>query len=145
GDSKLNEDVVVPLQRQVDFYRFIEKLEVQSGLSAPTFGHAADGNFHVNIMYHRENTSEARRAKKAVFQLMKKVVALGGTITGEHGIGLTKSPFLALARNKAEIKAMRAVKTALDPNGILNPGKIFDLFEVWKHQPVKIRLPWDHH
>jgi glycolate oxidase len=145
GDSKLNEDVVIPLRRQVDFYRFIEKLQVQSGLSSPTFGHAADGNFHVNIMYSRGNASEAKRAKRAVFQLMEKVVALGGTITGEHGIGLVKTPFLHLARNKAEIKAMKAIKMALDPKGILNPGKIFSRFEVWKHKPVKVRLPWDHH
>jgi glycolate oxidase len=75
---------------------------------------------------------------------MRKVVALGGTITGEHGIGLAKSPFLRFDRSSAEIGAMLAIKKALDPRGIMNPGKIFEPFEVWKHRPVKIQLPWDH-
>ena len=75
---------------------------------------------------------------------MEKVVALGGTITGEHGIGLAKTPFLGIARNRAEIAAMRGIKKALDPNGILNPGKIFDRFQVWNHRPIEVKLPWDH-
>jgi glycolate oxidase len=144
GNTKLNEDVVVPLDRQVEFYQFLEDLQRDSGLVAPTFGHAADGNFHVNIMYDREDRKQARQARKAVRCLMEKVVALGGTITGEHGIGLAKTPFLGIARNRAEIAAMRGIKKALDPNGILNPGKIFDRFEVWNHRPVQVKLPWDH-
>ena len=75
---------------------------------------------------------------------MEKVVALGGAITGEHGIGLAKTPFLRLQHTKAEIDTMKAIKHALDPNNILNPGKIFDPYEVWKKEPVKVHLPWDH-
>ncbi|MGH8019700.1 MAG: FAD-binding oxidoreductase, partial [Opitutaceae bacterium] len=67
-----------------------------------------------------------------------------GTITGEHGIGLAKTPFLRLDRSEPEVRAMLAIKRALDPNGILNPGKIFDRFEVWEHTPLAVRLPWDH-
>ena len=144
GNTKLNEDVVVPLARQVEFYAFLEELQADSGLEAPTFGHAADGNFHVNIMYDREDAGQSRAARRAVLRLMKKVVELGGTITGEHGIGLAKTPFLRLARNRAEIGAMRAIKKALDPEGILNPGKIFETFQVWDHRLVEVRLPWDH-
>lgn len=144
GNTKLNEDVVVPLARQVEFYEFLEELQRDSGLSAPTFGHAADGNFHVNIMYDREDREQSRQARNAVQRLMEKVVELGGTITGEHGIGLAKTPFLGIARNRAEIAAMRGIKKALDPNGILNPGKIFTRFQIWNHRPIEVRLPWDH-
>ena len=144
GDAKLNEDVVVPMMRQVDFAKFLDQLKRSARLPIATFGHAADGNFHVNIMYHRADQKEALRAQKAVERLMRKVVALGGTITGEHGIGLAKSPFLRIDRSEPEIRAMLAIKGALDPKGILNPGKIFEPFQVWDHTPLSIRLPWDH-
>jgi glycolate oxidase len=95
-------------------------------------------------MYNRSCKDEARRAKRGIQQLMEKVVDLGGVITGEHGIGLAKAPFMPLQHTQAELAAMRAVKQALDPKGILNPGKLFDPFEVWKHSPVAVQLPWDH-
>ena len=75
---------------------------------------------------------------------MKTVVAMGGAITGEHGVGLAKSPFLKFQHNKAEIAAMRAIKEVLDPNNILNPGKIFEPYIVWQKTPEKVQLPWDH-
>ena len=143
GDSKLNEDIVVPLKAYEAFARFLDQLRRSSKLPIPTFGHLGDGNLHVNIMYHRENRAEYLRAEKAVGVLMEKVVKLGGAISGEHGIGLAKSPFLRLQHGEAEIRAMRAIKEALDPNGILNPGKMFDVFKVWEHPRLKIRLPWD--
>jgi glycolate oxidase len=102
-----------------------------------------DGNFHVHLMYHRENAHERKQAEKGVAALMKKVVTLGGAVTGEHGIGLAKSPFLRLQHSPAEIRAMQAIKKALDPKGILHPGQIFEPVSVWKYQPVKVRLPWD--
>ena len=144
GDSKLNEDIVVPMRNYEKFAVFLDKLRRTSKLSIPTFGHLGDGNLHVNIMYHRENRAEYLRAEKAVGTLMAGVVKLGGAISGEHGIGLAKSPFLGLQHSPAEIKAMKAVKLALDPNGILNPGKMFTLFKVWEHPRLKIALPWDH-
>jgi glycolate oxidase len=144
ADTKLNEDVVVPIQKQAELIRFTLGLKKEIGLATPTFGHAGDGNLHVHIMYNRSCKDEARRAKRGIQQLMKKVVDLGGVITGEHGIGLAKAPFMPLQHTQAELAAMRAVKQALDPKGILNPGKLFDPFEVWKHSPVAVQLPWDH-
>ncbi|EDY81905.1 FAD linked oxidase, C-terminal domain protein [Verrucomicrobiia bacterium DG1235] len=143
GDSKINEDIVVPLESQAKFARFLKQMQKKWKLNAPTFGHAADGNFHVNIMYTRSDADECRRAKGAVLDLMKKVVALGGTISGEHGIGLAKTPFMNFARNEAEMGAMRAIKKALDPKRILNPGKIFTPYEVWDKKPEVVKLPWD--
>lgn len=144
GDAKLNEDIVIPLQKQVVFYRKLRALSKRHRLPLPTFGHAADGNFHVNIMFHRDHPEEPRRARAALQELMETVVSLGGAITGEHGIGLAKSPFLELSATKAELAAMLAVKRALDPKGILNPGKIFEPFEVWKLRPEKVKFAWDH-
>ena len=143
GDSKLNEDIVVPLANYEKFALFLDKLRKKSRLPIPVFGHLADGNLHVNIMYHRKNRAEYLRAEKAAGALMKGVVALGGAISGEHGIGLAKTPFLRLQHTPAQIKAMRAIKRALDPNGILNPGKMFTPFKVWQHPRLEIDLPWD--
>jgi glycolate oxidase len=75
---------------------------------------------------------------------METVVALGGAISGEHGIGLAKSPFLRLQHSPAQVRAMLAVKRALDPKGILNPGKMFEVFRVWEHPRLEVQLPWDH-
>jgi glycolate oxidase len=144
GDSKLNEDIVVPMGKYVAFARFLEGLRRESGLPIPTFGHLADGNLHVNVMYHRDDPRETRAAERAVGKLMRTVVALGGAISGEHGIGLAKTPFLRIQHPPAAIRAMRAVKRALDPRGILNPGKMFEVFRVWEAKRVVARLPWDH-
>ncbi len=144
GDAKLNEDITVPLGAYEEFAVWLEQLRVKSGLAIPAFGHLADGNLHVNIMYHKAVPKEVRAAEKAVLALMKKVVALGGAISGEHGIGLAKTPFLRLQHSEAEIGAMLAVKRALDPKGVLNPGKMFEVFEVWKAPRVTVAFPWDH-
>ncbi|MFP4068978.1 MAG: FAD-binding oxidoreductase [Opitutales bacterium] len=144
ADTKLNEDVVVPLRKQAELIRFTLALRKEIGLATPTFGHAGDGNLHVHIMYDRDDEAQAAKAKAGIRRLMQKVVDLGGVITGEHGIGLAKIPFMEMQHNPAELAAMRAVKRALDPKGILNPGKLFEPFEVWNHVPVKVELPWDH-
>jgi glycolate oxidase len=144
GDSKLNEDIVVPMRNYAKFARFLEQLRRESKLPIPTFGHLGDGNLHVNIMYHKAVSAECRAAERAVRKLMQTVVALGGAISGEHGIGLAKTPFLRLQHAPAQVRAMQAVKRALDPRGILNPGKMFEIFEVWKHRRLEVKLPWDH-
>ncbi len=144
GDSKLNEDIVVPMRSYERFAAYLERLRRSSRLPIPTFGHLADGNLHVNIMYHSADHDEYLRAEAAVSQLMRAVVRLGGAISGEHGIGLAKTPFLPFQHSPAQIRAMKAVKTALDPQGILNPGKMFELFKVWEHPRLRIKLPWDH-
>ncbi len=144
GDSKLNEDIVVPLRNYEKFARFLTGLKRSSKLPIPTFGHLADGNLHVNIMYHRANAVEAKAAETAVKKLMETVVALGGAISGEHGIGLAKTPFLRIQHRPAQVKAMQAVKKALDPRGILNPGKMFQVVHIWKYPKMQVHLPWDH-
>jgi len=144
GDAKLNEDIVVPMRSYLKFIKFLSSLKRRSGLSIPTFGHVADGNLHVNIMYHRANRKESDAAEAAVNELMRTVVKLGGAISGEHGIGLAKTPFLRVQHRPAQVKAMQAVKHALDPRGILNPGKMFEPVRIWKYPKLALRLPWDH-
>ena len=144
ADTKLNEDIVVPIHKQAELIDYTIALKEEIGLATPTFGHAGDGNLHVHIMYNRSDSDEKVRAKAGIKKLMQKVVDLGGVITGEHGIGLAKAPFMALQHSKAEIDVMRTVKNTLDPKGILNPGKIFEPFEVWDHSPEEVKLPWDH-
>ena len=143
ADTKLNEDVVVPIHKQVELIRYTIALKKEIGLATPTFGHAGDGNLHVHIMYNRSSPEEKVKAKEGIQKLMQKVVDLGGVITGEHGIGLAKAPFMKLQHSKAEIAAMRTVKNALDPKDILNPGKIFEPFEVWDRNTETVKLPWD--
>lgn len=144
GDSKLNEDIVVPMRSYEKFARFLAGLKRRARLAIPTFGHLADGNLHVNIMYHRADAAEAKRAEDAVQELMETVVALGGAISGEHGIGLAKTPFLRIQHSEAQVRAMQAVKKALDPRGICNPGKMFAPVRIWKYQKLAVALPWDH-
>lgn len=144
GDAKLNEDIVVPMRHYVRFARFLARLQRESGLHIPTFGHLADGNLHVNIMYHKADPRECRAAEKAVQRLMETVVSLGGAISGEHGIGLAKTPFLRLQHSAAQVRAMQAIKRALDPRGLLNPGKMFERYEVWKQRRLEVKMPWDH-
>lgn len=144
ADTKLNEDVVVPIERQVELIEYTLTLKRQIGLATPTFGHAGDGNLHVHIMYDRADADQCRRAQQGIQQLMQKVVDLGGVITGEHGIGLAKAPFMSMQHRSQELAVMQALKASMDPKGILNPGKMFEPFEVWDHTPVKVELPWDH-
>ncbi len=120
---KLNNDVVVPRGRVPELFRLVEELRRRTGFPIPCFGHAGDGNIHVNIMVQRpEQLAAAREAERALFE---GVVALEGSISGEHGIGFTKAPYLGLELSDQEIALMKRVKAAFDPNGILNPGKIF--------------------
>ncbi|MBA2339735.1 MAG: glycolate oxidase subunit GlcD, partial [Pyrinomonadaceae bacterium] len=89
------------------------------------FGHAGDGNIHVNFMCDREDGAAIKRARVCVGEIFAAAVELGGTISGEHGIGYTKAPYLDMALSSATINAMKTIKRALDPNNILNPGKMF--------------------
>lgn len=143
GDSKLNEDIVVPLDKTIELMEFVEKVSKEKSLKIPVFGHVGDGNFHVNIMYNYDDVSMRKHAEEALCMLMEHVVKLGGAITGEHGIGLAKSPFLRLQHGKAEINAMLSIKKALDPKGILNPGKIFTSFHAWEYERIKVKMPWE--
>jgi len=123
--GKLNNDIVVPRGRIPELFDLIERLRQSSGLPIPSFGHAGDGNIHVNVMYDPDSSDQRDRAGRAVDQLFRGVVSLEGSITGEHGIGYTKAPYLGYELTPETIALMRRVKAAFDPHGILNPGKIF--------------------
>lgn len=123
--DKISEDVVVPRSRIAELVAEIEHIAADNRLVIFTFGHAGDGNIHVNIMVDRDDLQEVARAEEAKAVLFKKVLALGGTISGEHGIGITKAPFLREELGEVEYSVMTRVKQLFDPEGILNPGKIF--------------------
>jgi glycolate oxidase len=121
----MNEDVCVPRSQVPALLNFVAALEREYGVPVPTFGHIGDGNLHVNFMYDRRLPWQRAAVATGVGRLMAEVVALGGTITGEHGVGLAKAPFLALEQSAAAFAFGRRVKSYFDPAGLLNPGKIF--------------------
>jgi glycolate oxidase len=123
GLTKLNQDIVVPRGRLEDLFHFAAGLQSKYQLPVACFGHAGDGNIHVNVMVDYNEPQAARRADAALDRLFRQVLAWGGAITGEHGIGLAKKPWWPLAVSKEVRQMHRAVKDALDPKGILNPGK----------------------
>ena len=125
GLLKINHDVVVPRGRVPDLFAVIEELRETHQLRIAAFGHAGDGNIHVNLMVDRRDVQQRARAKDAERALFEQVVALEGSISGEHGIGFAKAPYIGLELSPEEIALMKRVKMAFDPNGILNPGKIF--------------------
>lgn len=122
---KFNHDVVVPKARIPDLFGLVRRLKEEYRLRIPCFGHAGDGNIHVNIMVAPGDDDEMRRAHEAERVLFEGVVALEGSISGEHGIGFAKAKFLPLELSAETIAIMKRVKAAFDPEGLLNPGKIF--------------------
>jgi len=125
ASKKINEDVCVPRSRLPDLLREIERIEREKSLRIASFGHAGDGNVHVNFLLESDDPEKLRRAEEGVEDLFKTVVALGGSLSGEHGIGTTKAPYLGIEIPPREMKLMRELKQLFDPKGILNPGKLF--------------------
>jgi glycolate oxidase len=123
GLVKLNQDIAVPRGRLEDLFAFTARLQKSSGLPIACFGHAGDGNIHVNVMYDPAWPGVKRRTRSALDQLFRQVLAWNGVITGEHGIGLAKKPWWPLAVSPATRALHGKIKTCLDPKGILNPGK----------------------
>ncbi len=126
GTLKLNEDVVVPRSRVPELIERVEEIGRRLNTFVVNFGHAGDGNIHVNFMCNREDCEAVSRARQAVGETFAVAVDLGGTISGEHGIGYVKAPYLDLALDKPTVEVMKRIKDCLDPNGILNPGKVFN-------------------
>jgi len=127
GLTKLNEDVVVPRSHIVDLVEFAARLQAKHGFPIACFGHAGDGNIHVNIMADDYDNPEIRsRVDGALDELFAQVLAWGGVITGEHGIGLAKKRWWPEATSEVARQLHQELKQVLDPNGILNPGKFLD-------------------
>ena len=125
GDAKINEDVVVPRSRIPELFRKVDELRERFQLTIVCFGHAGDGNVHVNFMFNREETGVADRVETALNELFQAVVGFGGSISGEHGIGIAKQPYLHYQLSDQQRTWMKRMKSLLDPDHLLNPGKIF--------------------
>ena len=125
GPHKLSEDVVVPISLIPDLVARIETISQKLSLPILCFGHAGDGNIHVNVMYNREEKREKQAAEEAVQAIFTVVRDLDGTLSGEHGIGITKSPYIGMELSEAAIALSLRLKKVFDPNNIMNPGKIF--------------------
>jgi glycolate oxidase len=123
--NKISEDVAVPRSRIPELVEFTEQLAEELELIILTFGHAGDGNIHVNIMLDREIPGEAEKGAQAKDRLFKHAITLGGTLSGEHGIGFSKAPYMSYELDEATLNLMKRIKNLFDPNNILNPGKIF--------------------
>jgi glycolate oxidase len=136
---KVSEDVVVPLGAIPKLIDALQEIARRRGLIIPSYGHAGDGNIHVNILYDRQVARELEAMNLAVEDIFTVVRELSGTLSGEHGIGLTKAPYLGLELSPAAMALQRRIKAAFDPRNIMNPGKIFP-------QPAPVpERPLDRH
>jgi glycolate oxidase len=123
--NKVSEDIVVPRTRMPELVLFLGQLGKKYQLPIPAFGHAGDGNIHVNIMFDENIPREKENVHAVIKDLFGKVIEMGGTISGEHGVGITKAPYLEMEISRPVLDLMARVKKAFDPRNILNPGKIF--------------------
>lgn len=126
GLTKLNQDITVPRSRIEDLFLFAAKLQKKHGFPIACFGHAGDGNIHVNVMVDLSQPSALDRSNDVLDELFQQVLAWNGVITGEHGIGMARKPWWTIATSPESRELHRRVKAALDPVGILNPGKFLD-------------------
>ncbi len=122
--GKINEDVVVPVSRIPQLVDGVQALSREFDLPIVCFGHAGNGNLHVNLLYHPDDAAQSARAHAAMGRVFALTLSLGGTLSGEHGIGLAKREFMPLAIDAPTLSLMRAVKSVFDPDDILNPGKL---------------------
>ncbi len=122
---KINEDVVVPVSALADFVDFIDRMALEHELAVVSFGHAGNGNLHVNLMVHPEDAAEMTRAHAALEAIMHHVLAAGGTLSGEHGIGTEKRHFVPQEIDPATLALMHSIRQQFDPAHLLNPDKLF--------------------
>jgi D-lactate dehydrogenase len=128
--KKINEDVVVPVSRMAELISHLEALAGRHDVRIVSFGHAGNGNIHVNLLGDPDDPDENRRMETCLAAVFDKVLELGGTLSGEHGIGMEKSAYVGLEIEPQTRRLMQAIKTQFDPRGILNPGKIFPTGDV---------------
>lgn len=124
GSKKLNEDITVPRAKLPDLLKKIDEISKKYNIIVPCFGHTGDGNVHTNVMIDGSKEEEVKKGYEAITEIFKATIELGGTLSGEHGIGLSKAPFMNLAFSDEEMNLFRVIKKAFDPNNILNPGKM---------------------
>ncbi len=122
---KLNEDIVVPRTALPEMMGYLSDIAARERLTIVNFGHAGDGNIHVNVMLSGTDADERRRADAAVESIFRKTIDLGGTISGEHGVGISKAPYFEMEVGPLGVSVMKRLKAAFDPRGILNPGKMW--------------------
>jgi glycolate oxidase len=125
GPTKVSEDATVPRSQIPAMMKRLKEIRQKYQLNLVVFGHAGDGNLHPNIITDKRNREEMKRAEDAVSEIFETAISLGGTLSGEHGIGTLKSPYMEMELGEAGLEMMKKIKTAWDPNHILNPGKIF--------------------
>jgi D-lactate dehydrogenase len=121
--KKINEDVVVPVSHIPTLIEFLDRLAERHRIAIVNFGHAGNGNIHVNLLIDPNDPQQSSAAERALGELFDEVLRLGGTLSGEHGIGLVKRQFVAREIAPAALALMRGIKQAFDPHGIMNPGK----------------------
>lgn len=124
GSKKLNEDVTVPRSKLPELLEKYDGIAKKYNVKIPCFGHTGDGNVHTNVMIDGNDPAQLEIGHKAIEEIFKVAVELGGTLSGEHGIGISKAPFMHLAFTKEEMELFRRIKRAFDPNNILNPNKM---------------------
>jgi glycolate oxidase len=120
------EDATVPRSELATMIRFVAQVAQKYQLRIGTFGHMGDGNLHPTFLTDEKNSAEMHRVEEAFKDIFNEAIRLGGTITGEHGVGVAKKSFLPKFAGNAQMRVMRELRRVLDPNGILNPGKMFD-------------------
>lgn len=123
--DKFNEDICVPRSKVPEMIRRVDAIAERYDIPIVNFGHAGDGNIHVNIMIDKKIPGELEKAEKAIEEVFRGALELGGTMSGEHGVGIAKAAYIPLEISPAAAGYMKTIKKALDPNNILNPGKIF--------------------
>ena len=122
--KKINEDVVVPVSRMAEFITHLEALSERYGIQIVNFGHAGNGNIHVNLLVDPDDAAQLQNAEQCLKEVFRTVLSMQGTLSGEHGVGLEKLPFMSLEFDTPTLDLMRKIKRVFDPNGILNPGKL---------------------
>lgn len=122
--KKINEDIAVPVSRMAELITRLQQISKQHGITNVNFGHAGNGNIHVNLLIDPDDAQQMKQVEPCLQEVFKLVLSLDGTLSGEHGVGLAKRPYMTLEFNQVQLELMRKIKQQFDPKGILNPGKL---------------------